>query len=234
MHPCRRPIPEASQTPPEQNDDDRPSVPPVHAAASSVRSRLPGAADRTGDPTHVTGVRPAQLNSGRAADDGRLTDPGRAPCPAEYPRQRALDLFGQPDRGIFPATLPGRVRREASHNSGQCCRSRRADRSAVPALDLAQTPDQVDARADRTPVQISRPVEGGLTAGADEHLTVLPHPALPGTLPPVGVDLPGATAIAGHAACSDPAVLPELRLCASRAPPGPSGTRRCHAPAGSG
>src|SRR5580704_4070357 len=56
----------------------------------------------------------------------------------------------------------------------------------------------MNARAQRTPVQITQPGPVGLAAWADQHLAVGLDPAQPGTGAAVRVDLPRATAITGH------------------------------------
>jgi hypothetical protein len=56
----------------------------------------------------------------------------------------------------------------------------------------------VHAQAHRAPVKFPRPVGRRLAGWADEHLAVGPDPSFPGALPPVRVDLPCTTAIAGH------------------------------------
>jgi hypothetical protein len=87
-----------------------------------------------------------------------------------------------------------------------------ADVTAVAALSLSQPAHQVHAGTYRAPVKLGRPVNGRLARGADEHLAVGPDPSFPGALPPVRVDLPCTTAIAGHSVfrfCRSPRMRPD-------------------------
>ncbi len=70
--------------------------------------------------------------------------------------------------------------------------------AAIPALDLAQSADQVHARAFRAAVEVSGPVRAGLAVWADQHLAVGKDAAPPGATSPFRIDLPSAAAIAGH------------------------------------
>jgi hypothetical protein len=169
-----------------------------------------------------------------------LADAGSPPAAAKNPRQRPLDILGQA-RGLTAARLDAiRARQRASLLAARPTRPAGpepeprvrgfrglANVPAIPALDLAEPPDQVHATADRAPVKVSCPVEGRLTAWADEHLTIGPHPSFPGALPAVRVYLPRPAAIAGHPAC--PFSRPPTGRPA-RGRPAPSGSRRCHAP----
>ena len=173
---------------------------PQRTARGRPRPRIDGG-------TRLRERRTVQIGRRRAG----LADAGRASRPAEHPRQRPLDLLGQPRRlpAIRSGTMLCNARRQTSHLPGRRWSDRLADASAIPALHLAESPDQSDARADRAPVQVGHPVEGDLAVRADQHLAVATDSALPGTLPPVRVHLPGAAPIAGHSDCSDSAVAPE-------------------------
>ena len=145
---------------------------------------------------------------------------------------RIAQLFGAGDAPF--ELLLGQVFSSGRPASG------RHDRGAVPALDLTQPPDQVQAGTHRAPVQVGHPVIRGLAARADENLAVLPHPALPRALPAARVGLPHATSIAGHpwllrsspGAGSPAGRAPGTRLSSGRR--ALSGTRRHLAPGESG
>jgi hypothetical protein len=115
---------------------------------------------------------------------------------AEHPLQRLGDLLGQPRAGpgIGQRLSPAR----GHVVTGRRVTRRRHDRPTVPALDLAQPPDQVHAGTLGTPVQLGHPLISGLAAGADQDLAVPPDPPLPRALPAARVGLPHATSIAGH------------------------------------
>jgi hypothetical protein len=113
------------------------------------------------------------------------------------------------------------------------CRLGGHDMAALAALHLTEATDHTHAATPCAMVEIARPVVGSLAARADQNLLVIPDPALPRAVPAVRIHLPRTTAIAGHRV--PPSSLSPAGVQAPS--PGrrlPSGTRRCHAPEGSG
>ena len=178
----------------------------------NVSRRLPQAAGHRG------------INHGEAAPELTVTGSTRSRHRVRRPlatrpkhsRQGTLDLLGQiGGRAIGGRAIGRRVPGLRSREPGrEVCEpfarlpSWLADTAAVTALNLTEPPNQVDASAHRAVVQVSRPVEGCLAAGADEDLTVTANATAPGALAPVRVDLPYTAPIAGHPACSDSAGQP--------------------------
>jgi hypothetical protein len=182
-----------------------------------------------------------------SADPG---GPARAP---KDPRQRELDFLCEPRRlpqprirhaagrshTARPSRAAGRSRApgpgRARANGGARGTRRVADVSAVAALRLAEPADQVHAQAHRAAVKLRQPVGRRLARRADEHLAVRPDPSFPGALPPVRVDLPCTTAIAGHCRLFRSCRFPQIAAWpTSAAPPALSDTRRYHVPAARG
>jgi hypothetical protein len=162
--------------------------------------------------------------------DRQLADPGRPARPPEDPGERRLYLLGQPGRLAETGLAAERADRRRLPGDRPARLAGLPDVTAVAALDLAEPPDQVRAQAHRAPVEFTHPVDGRLARRADEHLAVGPDPSFPGALPPVRVDLPCTTAIAGHSVPILP-FPPDRGRPTSRAPPALSDTRRCHEPA---
>src|ERR1700733_14749896 len=173
---------------------------------------------RSSRPTAVASVLPGRPAAGGSAAAGLTfaaqlpgSTRGTARRAAQHPGQGLLHLTGQALHCLgLRVLLVGAIRgaggrhldgasRDRRGGAGQGTRKSRpgrlAARAAVPALDLAEPPDQALARADLALVQVRSPVEGRLAVRADEHLAVTPDAALPGTLASVRVYLPGAAAI---------------------------------------
>src|SRR5215470_17616 len=152
---------------------------------------------------------PRRDRSKRTATNRRTPETSRCSPDADRPGQsaqnagkRLLDLLRQLAR-------PGLLC--LWHGKPDCVagpESRLGHVAAVAALDLPEPAHQVDARADRAPVEVIRPARVGLAAGADQHLPVVADAAQPRARTAVGIDLPGATAITRHV----PSVRPGLAL----------------------
>jgi hypothetical protein len=179
------------------------------------------ATSRHGRTSHLTAW-PHQPPHGMAAPATSRHGRGRRTLAyaAEHLFQRERHFLRQSRRS--PVVRRRTVRRLGGH-----------DTTALAALHLTEPTDHTHAATPCAMVEIARPVVGSLAARADQYLLVTPDPALPGAVPAVRIHLPRTTAIAGHRV--PPSSLSPADVQAPS--PGrrlPSGTRRCHAPEGSG
>src|SRR5215469_1259003 len=160
--------------------------------------------------TSVTGGSPRQWPQ-RYSSRHRVPTSTRA----KHLSQGAFDLVGQVGHGC----IAHRARSQAVLRS-------LTYGAAVAALDLAKTPDQMNAAAHLAPVKVIRPVDRGLAIRTDQNLPVVAYTTTPGTLAPVRINLSGAAPITGHPACPDSAVATSSASATGRRSSRTSSARR--------